>query len=124
MGRTYVVEEPRKEEVEEKEEEGAYYARTILTKVSHRAPLGRRDQTIVCHLARAAARAHAAVAFRTYTYIRRLGRQLGWKTRTTAGSCIIIRSLELMTSVNINARKKGLYFNVLNRFATLAASSM
>ena len=53
LGRTYVVEEPRKEEVEEKEEEGAYYARTILTKVSHRAPLG-RDQTIVPPCTRAA----------------------------------------------------------------------
>ena len=57
FGKNLRRKEPRKEEVEEKEEEGAYYARTILTKVSHRAPLGRRDQTIVCHLARAAARA-------------------------------------------------------------------
>ena len=70
FGKNLRRKEPRKEEVEEKEEEGAYYARTILTKVSHRAPLGRRDQTIVPPCA-SRARAHAAVAFRTYTYIRR-----------------------------------------------------
>ena len=52
----------------EEEEEGAYYARTILTKVSHRAPLGRRPN----HRATLREpRAHAAVAFRTYTYVGR-----------------------------------------------------
>ena len=67
LGRTY-VEEPRKEEVEEKEEEGAYYARTILTKVSHRAPLGRPNHRATLS---EPPRAHAAVAFRTYTYVLR-----------------------------------------------------
>ena len=57
LGRTYVKKNLGKEEVEEKEEEGAYYARTILTKVSHRAPLGRRDQTIVPPCASRRARA-------------------------------------------------------------------
>ena len=60
------VEEPRKEEVEEKEEEGAYYARTILTKVSHRAPLGRRDQTIVPPCA---SRARACSRRLSYLYV-------------------------------------------------------
>ena len=64
-------EEEEEEEVggeKEEEEEGAYYARTILTKVSHRAPLGRRPN----HRATLREpRAHAAVAFRTYTYVGR-----------------------------------------------------
>ena len=68
FGKNLRRKEPRKEEVEEKEEEGAYYARTILTKVSHRAPLGRRPN----HRATLREpRAHAAVAFRTYTYVGR-----------------------------------------------------
>jgi hypothetical protein len=66
LGRTY-VEEPRKEEVEEKEEEGAYYARTILTKVSHRAPLGRPNHR-ACHFA-GDARAHASRRL-SYLYVR------------------------------------------------------
>ena len=63
FGKNLRRKEPRKEEVEEKEEEGAYYARTILTKVSHTAPLGRPNHRATL----SEPRAHAAVAFRTYT---------------------------------------------------------